>query len=251
MHHHYIDRFAYQDSPIHRLDPRAKTLAVLAYSVMLISPGRYVIPSPWYVVFPAGLLIWGRIPLGFVFKHTLIVAPFILFAAVLSPLFDATPVRLGEWTVRGGWVTAVSLVIRFVLGMAALIALASTTRFPELLKGLEKLGMPRLLITQLRFLYRYLFLLVDQAMHMRLARRARDCGRGPLATRWRAGGGQVGVLFLRTLESAERMHLAMMARGYDGRIRLLEPLRWRRRDTLLILATAAYLAAVHLLMRHG
>jgi len=244
MHHHYIDRFAYQDSPIHRLDPRAKTIAVIAYSIALISLPRYVLPSPWYAVFPAVLLLWGGIPLRFVAKHTLLVSPFILFAAVLSPVFDQTPVTVGHAVVRGGWVTATSLVIRFVLGMGALIGLASTTRFPELLKGLEQMHVPRILITQLRFLYRYLFVLVDEAMHMRRARQARDAGRGPVLGRWRAGGGQIGVLFLRTLESAERMHLAMIGRGYDGTIRLLRPLRWSVADTGFVVLTAAYLFLV-------
>ena len=244
MHHHHIDRFAYQDSPIHQLDPRAKTLAVLAYSVALISLPRYAIPSPWYLVFPAVLLLWGGIPLRFVAKHALLVSSFIVFAALLSPVFDRTPMRIGNLTLRAGWVTAASLVARFFLGMAALIALASTTRFAELLKGLEWMRVPRMLITQLRFLYRYLFLLLDQAMHMRQARQARDAGAGRWRSRWRAGGGQVGVLFLRTLEGAERMHLAMIARGYDGTIRLLRPLAWRGRDTVFVLLTAGYLFCV-------
>jgi cobalt/nickel transport system permease protein len=244
MHHHYIDRFAYQDSPIHRLDPRAKILAVLAFSAVLISGSRYMMPSPWYAVFPAILLLWGGIPIRFVLKHTLIVSPFIAFLVLLSPVFDRTPVHFNGYQVSGGWLTAGTVMIRFVLGMAALIALASTTRFPELLKGLERLGVPRLLVTQLRFLYRYLFLLVDQAMHLRRARNARDAGRGPRAWRFRAAAGVVGVLFVRTLEQAERMHLAMMARGYDGTIRLLRPLHWKRYDTVFVAATAVYLFAV-------
>lgn len=247
MHHHYIDRFAYQDSPIHRLDPRAKTLAVLAYSIALISVPRYTLPSAWYAVFPAVVLLWGRVPIGFVLKHTLLVSPFVVCLVIFSPIFDRTPVAISDWVVRGGWITAGSVLLRFVLGMAALIGLASTTRFPELLKGLEKLGAPRLLVTQLRFLYRYLFLLVDEAMHLRLARRARDAGRGPLAARWRASTGQVGVLFVRTLDAAERMHQAMLARGYDGTIRLLRPLQWHSTDTLFLAATAGYLVVVRLL----
>ena len=99
-------------------------------------------------------------------------------------------------------------------------------------------------MTQLRFLYRYLFLLLDEAMHLRLARTARDAGRGPLRARWRASTALVGVLFVRTLDSAERMHLAMVARGYDGSIRLLRPLRWRGWDTVFLAATLVYVAVV-------
>jgi len=245
MHHHYIDRFAYQDSPIHRLDPRAKILAVLAYSIVLISLPRYVVPSPWYAVFPFVLLMWGGIPLKFVAKHTLIVSPFIVCVVAFVPMFDSTPMRLTDTIiVQGGWLAVVSILARFVLGMAALIALASTTRFPELLKALERLRVPSLLVTQLRFLYRYLFLLLDQAMHLRQARLVRDAGRGPTRWRWRAGTGQIGVLFIRTLEQAERTHLAMIARGYDGTIHLLKPLRWSNRDSVFLLVTFVYVVFI-------
>ncbi len=249
MHHHYIDRFAYGDSPIHRLDPRAKVLAVVAYSVVLISLGRYQVPSPGYLILPAVLLFWSGTPLWFVLKHTLLVSPFVVCLVIFSPIFDRTPVQLpfGGGTVPGGWLTAATVLIRFVLGMFVLIALASTTRFPELLKGLEGLGVPKVLVTQLRFLYRYLFLLVDQAMHLRQARAARDAGRGPMKWRWQSGAGLVGILFIRTLDQAERTHLAMTARGYDGTIRLLRPLQWKSHDTLFLAATAVYL----FLMRWG
>ena len=249
MHHHYIDRFAYQDSPVHRLDARAKILAVLAYSIVLISLPRYMIPSAWFAVFPFVLLVWGGIPLRFVIKHTLLVSPFIVCLVAFAPVFDRVPVRVSDsLTIARGWLTASSILVRFVFGMAALIALASTTRFPCLLKGLEKLGVPRLLVTQLRFLYRYLFLLMDQAMHLRQARSARDGGRGPWSSRWTSSGGLVGVLFVRTLEQAERTHQAMLARGYDGTIRLSEPLRWRWRDSMFLIASAVYLLWVCLPM---
>lgn len=249
MHHHYIDHFAYGDSPIHRLDPRAKILAVVAYSAVLISLGRYQLPSPGYLILPVVLLLWSGTPLWFVVKHTLMVSPFIVCLVAFSPVFDRTqvPSPFGPGTIPGGWLTAATVLIRFVLGMFALIALASTTRFPELLKGLEGLGVPKVLVTQLRFLYRYLFLLVDQAMHLRQARAARDAGLGPMKWRWQSGAGLVGILFIRTLEQAERTHLAMIARGYDGTIRLLRPLRWKPHDTLFLAATAIYL----FLMRWG
>lgn len=245
MHHHYIDRFAYQESPIHRLDARAKILAVLAYSIVLISLPRYAIPSAWYAVFPFAMLVWAGIPLRFVAKHTLLVSPFIICLVAFAPIFDRSPVRIGgAWMVAGGWVAAASILVRFVLGMGALIALASTTRFPDLLRGLRRLGVPHILVLQLQFLYRYLFLLLDQSMHMRQARMVRDAGRGPLTWRWRAGAGQIGMLFIRTLDQADRTHVAMVARGYDGTIQVVQPARWRQCDWLFLLATIFYVAVL-------
>ena len=245
MHHHYIDRFAYQESPIHRLDARAKILAVLAYSVVLISLPRYAIPSAWYAVLPFAMLVWAGIPLRFVAKHTLIVSPFILCLVAFAPVFDRDPMPFGgRWMVAGGWVAAASILVRFVLGMGALIALASTTRFPDLLRGLRRLGVPHILVLQLQFLYRYLFLLLDQSMHMRQARAVRDGGRGPLVWRWRAGAGQIGMLFIRTLDQADRTHMAMVARGYDGTIQVVRPARWRQYDWLFLAATILYVVVL-------
>lgn len=241
MHHHYIDRFSYLDSPIHRLDPRAKILAVLAYTILLLSYPRYTLPAPWFIIFPAAILLWGYIPLRFVFKHILLVSPFIFCMVIFSILFDKTSVSVGQRVVPGGWLTAASVLARFALGMAALIGLVSTTRFADLLKGLEKLRVPHLLVSQLRFLYRYLFLLIDQTMHLRQARRARDAGFGPRGQRWRSSAGMIGTLFVRTLDQAERTHLAMLARGYDGTIHLAQPLRWRRADSLFIVVILVYL----------
>jgi cobalt/nickel transport system permease protein len=243
MHHHYIDRYAYGDSLIHQLDPRAKVIAILAYSVVLISFGRYQLPAPAFVIFPAILIFWSGTPLTFVLKHTLIVSPFILFVALASPWYDTqmVPSPISDGMIRAGWLTAATIVFRFVLSMSCLIALASTTPFPKLLAGLRRLGLPQILVMQLQFLYRYLFLLIDQAMHLRQARRARDAGRGSLAWRWKGSSGQLGVLMTRTLEQAERTHQAMLARGYDGEIKLLRELRWSIHDTLFLAGVSGYL----------
>lgn len=245
MHHHYIDRFADQDSLVHRLDPRAKTLVVLAYSAVLISLPRAVLPSTWFVVLPFAMLVIGGIPLRFVLRQIVLVSPFIVCLVLFAPLVDRRPIKLADgWWVAEGWLIAASILLRFVLGVSALIALTTTTRFHVLLHGLSKLGMPRLLAVQLQFLYRYLFLLLDQSMHLRQARAARDAGLGPWSGRWRAGASLVGVLFVRTLEQAERTYGAMLNRGYDGTIRLLAPLRWRLADTLFLVVSGIYLVAV-------
>lgn len=240
MHHRYIDQFAYQDSVIHRLDPRVKILAVITYTVAMISLPRYVAPPPAWMIFPAVLLLWGGIPLRFVLRKIVLISPFILTLVLFSFFYDRTPVPWGDRVVPGGRLTALAISLRFVFCAAALIALVSTTQFPRLLKGFEKLGMPSLLVNQLRFLYRYLYVLIDQVMHMRLARRARDGGQGSMRRRWQSSAGLVGVLFTRTYDQAERTYQAMVVRGYDGVIHLAEPLRWRAGDTLFLVAVLVY-----------
>jgi cobalt/nickel transport system permease protein len=121
-------------------------------------------------------------------------------------------------------------------GVSALsvILLVSTTHFSQLLKGMERLGLPRLLLAIISFLYRYLFLLLDQFMRLLRAARSRNLEAGPLSLRLRAAGGIVGSLFIRTYSRAERVHAAMLARGYQGTLPLL-------RDTRLGAADFAFL----------
>jgi len=245
MHHHFLDRFSGLDSPLHRRDPRAKLLLVLAYTALLVSVDRYQVArlAP-FAILPFAWLVFGNIPLRYVGKQVVLCSPFLVFVAVFNPLYDhsvhVVPTPWGTLAVGGGWLIAANLTIKFVLGLSALVALSATTRFADLLAGMQRLGVPRLLVMQLAILYRYLFVLIDQAQRVVRARSARLGSAGPVGARLRASGGMVGSLFVRTLESAERIHAAMEARGYDGQIRTLRRLRFGAADAVLLAGGVAY-----------
>lgn len=248
MHHHHIDRFAHQDSPIHRLDARAKLLAVLAYTVVLISFNRYAVSvlAPM-AVGPAAMLALGGVPMWFALRRAAILCPFIAMLALLSPLYDPAPhaVAFGPWVlaVSGGWLTAADVTIKFTLGVAALTAMMGTTPFALLLEAMRRLGSPRMLVGQLAFLYRYIFVLIDEAMRTRRARDFRGAAAAPVGRRLAATGGAIGALFLRTLDRSDRIHTAMLARGYQGEPHGLSRLRFRIGDAVFLAVTAAYLVA--------
>lgn len=248
MHHGHVDRFAQGDSPIHRLDARAKFLAVLAYTAVLVSFDRYTVAAlvPMAVA-PVAALWLARIPMTFALRRVLILSPFIAMLCLLSPLYDQAPhaVAFGPWrfAVSGGWLTAASVAGKFTLGVLALTALTCTTPFGLLLEGLGRLGVPKLLVMQLGFLYRYLFVLMDEAMRVMRARDFRGAKRAPWRRRLRAVGGIIASLFLRTLERSERIHTAMGARGYRGEFHGLRQLHLGLADGLLLAGVAGYLLA--------
>lgn len=233
MHHEYIDRFSQLDSLIHRLDPRAKLIGTLFYIGVVISIPRYEI---WtlipFLIYPALLIILSQVPLRYIAMHTLIVSPFVLCLVLFAPAFDRNPV--GEWNgwiITGGMITMLNIVIKFVATVSMTLVLSSTTRFELLLKGMQKLYIPRIIIMQLSFLYRYLFLLIDEAHRMKMARDARNYGKASFSFRLQTVGNIIGVLFLKTLDRAERVYAAMLARGFVGQIPTLSPLRFRFTDT--------------------
>lgn len=248
MHHHFIDRFAMADSPIHRIDARAKLLAVLTYTVVLISFHRYAVAdlAPMSLM-PLALLWFGRVPVWFGLRRVVILSPFILMLVLMSPIYDRVPhvVIFGpsRYTVSGGWLTAANVAIKFSFGVLALTAMMCTTRFALLLEAMRRLGMPQVIVMQLGFLYRYLFVLIDEAMRVRRARDFRGAALAPAGRRLTAVGGVIGVLFTRTLDKSQRIHLAMASRGYRGVPRSLSQLRFTASDAVFVIAVIVYLFA--------
>lgn len=249
MHHAYIDRFASGDSPVHRLDARVKLASVAVFTALVVSVPKYQVAAlvP-YAILPFALLAFGGIPFRFVAKHLLLVSPFVLFVAVFNPLYDTAPmlVRLGPWAfwTRAGWVSCANICGKFALTVSALVALVSTTPFDELLKALGWFRLPRLFIVELSFLYRYLFVLVEEVMRLRRARDCRTVGPSRLGWRLRITGSLIGSLFVRTLERGERIYAAMLARGFDGTVRTLSRFHMRAADYAFLAGSVLFAAAL-------
>src|SRR5262249_27640833 len=136
-------------------------------------------------------------------------------AALVAPTHPARE-RLGVGVVAG------AILARSSLAALALIVLAEVTPFSDLLRGLRHLGVPSPLLPPIHFMHRYAFVLAEELAGMAKARRSRNFRRkGRLD--WGLLGGLLGMLLLRSLERAERVHAAMLARGWDGTLRHLEP----------------------------
>ena len=254
MHHAYIDKFAYQDSAIHRLDSRIKFLVVLVFTAVVISlPRSSLSILACYAIGPFALLVWAGIPLKFVFKQILLVSPFVLVLALSCPLYDRTPAAVSfgpfSWQISMGWMRCFVILGKFVVTMLALIGLVSTTRFSDLLAGLQKLGLPRLLIIQLGFLYRYIFVLIDRAHHILRARAGRKLRNLGFKRELRTAASMLGSLFIRSIDTAEHISIAMQARGFDGNWRTISKLKVRRYDLIFVLTAAAFTLGLYFFVK--
>jgi cobalt/nickel transport system permease protein len=254
MHHAYIDKFAYQDSAIHRLDSRVKFLVVLVFTAVVISlPRTSLSILACYAIGPFALLVWAGIPLKFVFKQILLVSPFIIVLALSCPLYDRTPAAVSfgpfSWQLSMGWMRCFAILGKFVVTMMALIGLVSTTRFSDLLAGLQRLGLPRLLIIQLGFLYRYIFVLIDRAHHILRARAGRRLRNLGFKTELRTAASMLGSLFIRSIDTAEHISIAMQARGFDGNWRTISKLKVRLCDLIFVLAAVAFTSGLYFFVK--
>jgi len=246
MHHSYVDRFSQQASLVHRLDARVKLFAVLAYSVVVVSFDRYALVAlAPLAVLPLAMLWLGNVPVAFAIRRAAMLCPFILLLTLSAAWYDRMPreLILGPWTLwpPGGWITAANVLTKFVLGILAITALMCTTPFALLLEALRRLGLPRLLVMTLAFLYRYVFVLIDEGLRVRRARDFRGGAAAGLRQRLAGAGGAIGSLLGRTMDRSQRVHLAMLARGYDGAPRSLNRLRLRTADGLFVAVVVVYL----------
>jgi cobalt/nickel transport system permease protein len=233
--HSFIDRYAVLDSPLHILEARSKLLAftALIVGVLCIPADRGLL---FFIYFFATAILMGisQIPLTYIVGRTLLILPFIVLAGLAAP-----------WK---GYLGLSVLFIRAVLCLFLLVLLTNTTRFVELLRGLRKLGCPQILVMNLGFLYRYLFVLTEEVMRMKQARDCRRVGRAPFREELKILSSMLGTLLIRSFERAERMHSAMLSRAYAGDFPVVSPRRFSSRD-VAFLAGVALFVALSFLMR--
>ncbi|GAB4270220.1 MAG: cobalt ECF transporter T component CbiQ [Deferrisomatales bacterium] len=229
-----LDRLAGGDSPVHRLDPRAKLLTTAAFVVCVVSFGKYEVSALLpFLLFPIAVASAAGLPFGYLLRKLLLVSPFAVLVGAANPFFDReTLVQLGPWAVSGGWVSFASILLRFTLTVGAALVLISTTSFHGVCLALNRVGVPRVMTVQLLLLYRYLFVLTDEAVRLVRARALRSFGRRGLGVRVFAS--LVGHLLLRTLARAQRIHRAMLSRGFDGEVRLMRPLEMGTRELVFV-----------------
>ena len=207
-------------SAIHRAPAHLKILALVGFMLVVVAT-----PREWYPVYAGFLLVLlgviavSRVPFGYLAKRMVIEVPFLVFAALMP--FVATGPRvevLGVSVSEAGLLAAWGLVVKGSLGVLASLTLAATTEPAEVLAGLQRLRMPTLIVQIMGFMIRYLDVVTADLGRMLTAMRSR--GVDPRSPRhWPALARTLGALFVRSYERGERVHLAMLSRGYDGTLR--------------------------------
>ncbi|GAW52236.1 MULTISPECIES: cobalt ECF transporter T component CbiQ [unclassified Nocardioides] len=206
-------------SPVHRAPAHLKILTLLAFMLVVVAT-----PREWYPVFGLYLLVvvaviaLSRVPVTYILKRCVVEVPF-LFFALLLPFVATGPTTevLGVTVSQHGLLAAWALLVKGTLGVLASLTLAATTEPQELLRGLERLHLPNQLVQIMAFMVRYLDVVTGEMQRMKVARDSRGfSARNP--RHWPVLARSLGALFIRSYERGERVHLAMLSRGYTGRM---------------------------------
>jgi len=237
-----LDTLTTRDTALTRLDPRAKLTVTLLFVVTTLSFDRYRVAALLpLALYPIVLAAQGGMPSRVLLRTLGLASPFALMVGIFNPLLDRAPMlSFGVVELSGGWVSFAAILLRFGLTASAALVLVAGTGMLPLCAALSRFGVPRVFTVQLLFLYRYLFVLAGEAARMATARRLRAGGHPRMGLAVYAP--LLGHLLLRAFERAGRVHGAMLARGFDGELRLADPWRWQRADTLFVAGWCAYLA---------
>jgi cobalt/nickel transport system permease protein len=211
-----LDLLANGTSTIHRLDARAKVLVTIVFTLCVVSYNRYELTALFpFFIFPVVMISLSGLPPLFILKKIVLLCPFVLAVGIFNPVFDREIIlQLGPLGISGGLISFASILARSVLTVGTAFILVGVTGFTAVCQALERLGMPQVFAVQLLFLYRYIFVLTEESGRASRARELRSCGKKGNGIR--SFGSMIGHLLLRTWRRAERIHSAMLARGFTG-----------------------------------
>jgi cobalt/nickel transport system permease protein len=225
--------YRHEHSALHGLPSQVKIVSLVLFVGAVVATPRDVL---WPFAIHAALLIVAvsiaRIPFSFMAKRLVIELPFVLFA-VLMPFIgtgERTTVLGVSLSIAGLW-GAWTILVKGTLGLGASVLMAATTEIPDILEGFERLRFPKLVTAIAGFMVRYLDVIIGELRRMRVAMTARGYDpswigqAGPIAS-------SAGSLFVRSYERGERVHRAMLARGYTGAMPVFERVTVSARDWL-------------------
>lgn len=189
--------------------------------------------------------ILSKIGLGFTLKRSMIAIPFALAAVTIIFTLPGTALvsfTIGNWDLsisNNGLMRFISILLRSWLSVQAAILLTATTKFTDMAHSLRHLGAPLILITIISFMYRYIFVLSDEAIRLLRARTARSAKKSghknpPVTWQAKVAGNMIGQLFLRSYEHSDQVYNAMLARGFQGEFLTLTPHKMKNTDWIAL-----------------
>jgi cobalt/nickel transport system permease protein len=246
------ESFSKRRGLLQSLDPRVKLVSILAviFATSLIS-------DLWVLIFIYVLtLLFSRlskIELGFFIKRVWLFIP--VFAGIIAvpmifnvflpgdPLIPVAylgpgahlgPFSLPEsiFITKQGTTAAVIFTMRVATCVSAVVLLFLTTPQQILFKSLRTVGVPKLYVLTLQMTYRYIFLLMELIREMYVAKKARTIKARGIIDEQKWVGGRIGYTLIRSLSMSEKVHMAMMSRGFNGEVHIMQEFKMKNRDYL-------------------
>ena len=235
---------AVMESPVHKLNAGAKLLATVVYILIVMSFGKYnlggLVPMLLWPVFMYQL---SGIPVSTCFYKLRIVLPLVMAVGLFNPIFDREiMLTIGGVGISGGVISMITLMLKGVLCLMASFLLVATTPFDSLCAALQKIHVPKMLVTLLLLTYRYVGVMTEELAVMTDAYHLRAPGqKGIQFTAW---GSFLGQVLLRSMDRAQELYSSMLLRGYHQHFHYAPIKKFGSKDALYLVLSIAFFLLV-------
>jgi cobalt/nickel transport system permease protein len=252
--------YSHRKGLLQGLDPRVKLISIVALiiAVSMTTDLRLLLMvylltlvfayasriGVWFFIKRVWLFIpifSGVIALPMIF-NVLQPGDILLTLLALGPGAHIGPIALPETiaVTRQGVIGAVIFTLRVATCVSAAVLLFLTTPRDALFKSLRSIGVPRIYVLTLDMCYRYIFLFMDMIRDFYTAKKSRSLKSLPLGEEQKWVGGRIGYTLVKSIDMGEKVHQAMVSRGFKGDVRLMQDFRMQAKDYAAGMTTLAF-----------
>jgi cobalt/nickel transport system permease protein len=243
------EHFAIGDSFIHRLDPRVKIVVVFLFSVVVAVSTRFAVLVSalalgvcvtWLASLPTKELLRRLVPINIFIIFLWLFLPFTFEG---KPLFSVGPL-VGT---HEGVLYATQITIKSNAIVVVLIALVSSTSILTLGHAMHELRVPKKIVHLFFFTYRYIHVIYREYFRLVNAMKVRGFRPGTNMHTYKTLAYLVGMLLVRSCDRAQRVHRAMLCRGFRGNLYSLSEFSLRTTDVISLILMLALILALGVL----
>lgn len=213
----FLDELSHRNIFINNINPLVKLIVSIVYIVITLSFDKYEIIGMLPLIFYP-IIIYSQcdIPPIPILKRIIIVLPVVLGLGIFNPILERDPIILyANITISSGWISYLSLIMKSLLTVNAALLLISTTSIDRIAKALSRLHVPNILVMQLLFTYRYIYVLLEEVVSILTAYTLRAPGQGGI--HYKSWGPLLGQLLIRSYDRSQRIYYCMALRGFNGK----------------------------------
>jgi len=211
-----IDNMASSNQWLNNVHPLVKLFLTIIYIGIVVSFDKYDITGlAAMFVYPFIVFNIGDISFKDALHRLRVVLPVVCIVGIFNPFFDTQIVMtIGGLGIRAGVISMVTLMLKGIFTVLASYLLIATTTIEKICYSMTLLHLPKIFVTEIMLIYRYITLLLSEAHKMTQAYALRAPGQKGVA--YKVWGSMIGQLLLRSVDRADNVYEAMNLRGYQG-----------------------------------
>ncbi|XRO75058.1 cobalt ECF transporter T component CbiQ [Methanocaldococcus sp. 28A] len=239
----FSEKFAKQkDGFLQRLDARVKVLGLFLMVITTITIKHILVLIILYTLSLVFCKL-SKIPVLYYLKRVWVFIP-IFTGIIILPVIFITPGHPIIVILQHPFYIAITyeglkyatlFTLRVATAISYTVLITLTTRWDEIMKSLNILGVPEVIITIMTLAYRYIFLLLNNVLEMMYSKKSRLCNRLKLKESWIIAGKSMGALFMKTQRMGEDLYYAMLSRGYLNEVHIITKFKFTKYDFVFLI----------------